>query len=275
VRNYPPLYQYKGMNIEPAAEGLAIAERHRLGLGDGPIPVLRNLLEQHVGLRIFYLPLEPSSKYSEIYAYNETLGGCLAINSQHPEERCRLSLAHGYAHFLADRYRPRVLMEDQYQRVPESERFAHSFATYFLMPTQALKQRFNAMYQEKGRVTPADLVKLAHYYGVSLQAMIYRLEEMRLIPSGIWEKLKEKGFRVKEARQQLGLAEFPAQRDKLPLGYQRLAVLAYNQEEISEGQLAHFLQTDRLEARQIAADPKWYVSESEDVIDRDLTQLAA
>jgi Zn-dependent peptidase ImmA (M78 family)/DNA-binding XRE family transcriptional regulator len=276
VRNYPPVYQYKGMRTEPAAQGLAIAERNRLGLGDGPIPILRNVLEQNVGLRIFYLPLKPSSKISEIYSYDHTLGGCIAINSKHLEERRRWSLSHGYAHFLADRYKPRVLIQDQYQRVPESERFADNFARYFLMPTNALTQRFNAMYQEKGRITPADLIKLAHYYGVSLQAMIYRLEDMRLIPSGIWEKLYERGFRVREAREQLGLGEIPAQSDKLPIGYQKLAVSAYYEGKISEGQLAHLLQTDRLEARRIASEPKWYVTESSisDPIDHDLMELA-
>ncbi len=275
VRNYPPIYRYKGRRTESAAEGLAIAERSRLGLGDGPLPILRNILEQQVGLRIFYLQLQPSSKFSEIYFYEHTLGGCMAINSLHEEERCRWSLAHGYAHFLADRYEPEVLIEDQYQRVPESEHFADSFARYFLMPTQALTQRFNAIYQAKGRITPANLVELAHYYGVSFQSMIYRLEEMKLIPSGIWEKLQERNFRVKEARNQLGLGDIPAQRDKLPLGYQKLAVMAYREGEISEGQLARFLQTDRLEARSLASDPKWIEAEVDNTIDHDLMELAS
>ena len=270
VRNFPPIYQYGGMKTEPAAEGLAMRERSRLGLGDGPLPILRNILEQNVGLRIFYLPLEPSSKFSEIYFYEHNLGGCIAVNHSQPEERRRWSLAHAYAHFLADRYKPRVLMVDQYRRVPESERFADSFARYFLMPTSALTQRFNAMYQEKGRVTPADLVKLAHYYGVSLQAMIYRLEDMRLIPSGIWDRLKERGFKVGEARKQLGLGDIAAQEDKLPIGYQKLAVEAYHREELSEGQLAQFLQTDRLEARKIASE-----ASQDDTIDHDLTQLVS
>ena len=274
VRNYPPIYQYAGLPTEAAAEGLAIAERQRLGLGDGPIPILRNLLEQNVGLRIFYLPLEPSSKFSGIYFYEHNLGGCIAVNSYHPEERCRWTLAHDYAHFLADRYKPRVLLEDQYQRVPESERFADDFARYFLMPTQALTQRFNAMYREKGRFTPADLVKLAHYYGVSLEAMVYRLEGMKLIPSGVWERLKEKGFRVTDAKRQLGLDEIPTQRDKLPIGYQRLAVKAYNDERLSEGQLARFLQTDRLEARRLVLEAPWLAETGdEDIIDHDVTEL--
>jgi Zn-dependent peptidase ImmA (M78 family) len=271
-QNYLPVYQYKSRGVEAAAEGLAIRERNRLGLGDGPLPILRDILEQYVGLRIFYLPLV-SAKFSAIYFYEHTLGGCIAINSQHPEDRCRWSLTHDYAHFLADRYRPRVLGEDQYQRLPESERFADSFARYFLMPTNSVTQRFNAIYQEKERITPADLIKLAHYYGVSFEAMIYRLEDMKLIPSGIYERLKERGFKIEEARNKLGLEKIPAQREKLPIRYQRLAVEAYHQELLSEGQLAHLLQTDRLDVRRMVMDRPW--SESDEILDHDLTELTA
>ncbi len=273
VRNYPPPYQYKGMQIEAAAEGLASVERNRLGLGDGPIPILRQILEQSVGLRIFYLEMKPSSKYSGIYFYEHNLGGCIAINSLHNEERCRWSLAHDYAHFLADRHKASVSMQDQYQRVPESERFADNFARYFLMPTQSIRQRFHAMHQEKGRVTPADLLNLAHYYGVSFEAMIYRLEGMRLIPSGVKAKLDERGLRVKEAKEKLGLEDIAAERGKLPIRYQKLAVLAYDQGQLSEGQLAQFLQVDRLDARNIALEIGW--SEDDDMIDQDITDLIA
>lgn len=34
TRNYPPVYNYGRMKTEQAAEGLTIAERNRLGLGD-------------------------------------------------------------------------------------------------------------------------------------------------------------------------------------------------------------------------------------------------
>ncbi len=103
-QNYPQDYDVIGMPIETAAESIAIAERHRLGLGDGPIPLLRDILEQSVGLRTFYLKMPP--KYSGVYSYNEQLGGCIAINANHPEERWRWSLAHEYLHFLAHRRQP-------------------------------------------------------------------------------------------------------------------------------------------------------------------------
>src|SRR5919202_832313 len=112
-QNYSREYEVTDKPIKAAAESIAVMERQRLGLGDGPIPRLRDILEQDVGLRIFYL--EMPSKYSEVYGYDERLGGCMAINANHPEARRRWSLAHGYLHFLAHRRKPVFHFEGQYQ----------------------------------------------------------------------------------------------------------------------------------------------------------------
>ena len=69
-----------------------------------------------------------------------------------------------------------------------------------------------------------DLCILAHYYGVSVEAMTRRLEDLKLLPTGIWDKLKEGGFKVREAQQQLGLGSLPAREQKHPIRYQYLAI---------------------------------------------------
>lgn len=245
--NYLPPYEISGLKAEQAAEDIAGRERNHLGLGDGPLPILRSILEQDVGLRIFYLPLRPSH-FSEIYAYEPQVGGCLAINSLHPEERRRWSLAHGYAHFLVNRYRPMAHIEGAYKH----EQFADYFAMHFLLPSTSLKRHYNKLYQAKGGMTPAGLCILANYFGVSVAALTRRLEGLSLAPRGTWERLKDSGFRVREAQRQLGLPEIPAQAQKLPARYQYLAVEAYKGGLISEGLFARFLQVDRLEARRIA-----------------------
>ncbi len=273
MRKYPLEYEIAGLRTAQAAEGVAIEERNRLGLGDGPIPILRDILEQDVGLRIFYLPLHPS-KFSAIYLYTEQLGGCIAINSLHPEERRRWSLAHDYAHFLVHRYKPTVLIEEGYQRLPESERFADDFALYFLMPTAGLTRRFNDIRRMKGKITPADLCTLAHYYGVSVAAITLRLEDLHLLPTGIWDKLREGGFKVREAQRQLSLAAIPARDEQLPIRYQYLAVGAFDRALISEGQFAKFLGVDRLEARRVAEILRQHTQGVTDdtTIDLDMTQ---
>lgn len=249
-RNYPQEYDVTNMPIEAAAESIAIAERQRLGIGDSPIPILRDVLEQSVGLRIFYL--EMPSKYSGLYSYDEQLGGCIAINAKHPEDRRRWSLAHEYLHFLAHRRKPVLDYENQYQRKPDTERLADSFPDYFLMPTSGLLKRFNDMYQTHGKFTPTNLFTLAHYYGVSIEALGNRLESIKLIPSGTVERLRDRGLKVRKVQQELELEEIPQRTDMLPIHYQYLAIEAFDQGLITEGRFADFLGVDRLETRRIA-----------------------
>ncbi|MCC3413499.1 MULTISPECIES: XRE family transcriptional regulator [unclassified Microcoleus] len=249
-QNYPPECEVTNMPLKASAESIAVAERQRLGLGDGPILRLRDILEQDVGLRIFYLKMPP--KYSGIYSYDERLGGCIAINANHPEERRRWSLAHEYLHFLAHRRKAVLEFEGQYQRVPESERLADTFPKYFLMPTSGLFRRFNDMCRTHGKFTPTHLFTLAHYYGVSIEALAYRLEEMELVRTGTWERLRDRGLKVRKVQQELGLEDIPQRTDTIPLHYQHLAIEALDQGLITESRFSDFLNVDRLEARRIA-----------------------
>lgn len=246
VRKYPDEYRVVGQSVETIAEAIALEERNRLGLGDAPIPILRDVLEQDVGLRVFYITMP--SKFSEIYAYTAELGGCIAINRFHPEERRRWSLAHGYFHFLTTRQRAEVESDDGYRRQPESERLADAFARYFLMPTAGLTRRFLNI-QRQGKVTPNTLTDLGNYYGVSMEALVRRLEAMRLLPSGMWERVHD--FKWGTLRRSLGLGSVPARDQQLPERYIYLAVEAFSSGQISEGELLRFLEVSRLDARRI------------------------
>jgi Zn-dependent peptidase ImmA (M78 family)/DNA-binding XRE family transcriptional regulator len=255
IKKYPSEYEVGKLSPEEIGESIALEERQRLGLGDKPIAVLRTLLEQEVGLRIYYLPLKPS-KYSAIYVYSDQIGGCIAVNSQHIEERCRMSLAHDYGHFLTLRYKPKLYIEGYYSHRSENEKIADQFAVHFLMPTTGITRRFTDIRKTKGKVTPYDLVEIAHYFGVSFEALCYRLAGLRLIPSGMLEHLKEEGFKVRDIQQRLGLETLPSNRQRLPLRHQLLAVEAFNQGLTPESHFAQLLEVDRLEARFILQSMK-------------------
>lgn len=46
------------------------------------------------------------------------------------------------------------------------------------MPTTGITRRFSDIRKSKGKVTPYDLVEMAHYFGVSFEALSYRLEAL-------------------------------------------------------------------------------------------------
>ncbi|MEW6208650.1 MAG: XRE family transcriptional regulator [Acidobacteriota bacterium] len=248
AKSYPPIYSVSGASPEQAGEEIANAERNRLGLGDGPLTNLRERLEGDVGLRIFYFPMPP--KVAGVFAYTDASGGCVGINSNHPRDRRNWSLAHEYGHFLTSRYQIEITFLSASKRSSARERLADSFAECFLMPSSGLNRRFTEIHRsrEKG-ITLADLIALADLYQVSVQALILRLENLRRLPSGTWDKLERDGFKVRKAQQSLEIEANPPVKDALPLRYKMLAVWAYNAEELSEGQLARYLRADRVQAR--------------------------
>ena len=249
-RSYPNPYPFEGMSPEDAAEDVAHAERNRLSLGDGPVLNVREILENDVGLRIFYIPLP--SRVAGIFGYTEELGGCIAVNTAHPEERRRWSMAHEYGHFLTNRFQSEISILGAYDRVPVSERFADAFAGSFLMPAAGLRRRFNEMSRlSGGKITAVEVCRVAYYYIVSVEAMMLRLEGLRLLPGGTWERLRDRGFKVREAQEQLGLAPHSHDDELLPIRYKYLAVRAYQEGNLTEGELARLLRVDRVLARRV------------------------
>lgn len=253
-RWYPDEYDTSGTDPESAAQEIAASERNRLGLGDGPIGDIWSLLESDVGIRVFAIDFE-SSNTAGLFVFTEELGACIAVNARHPEERRRWSAAHEYAHFLTNRFRPDVSVMRTYRRVPDSERLADAFARHFLMPSSGLMRRFNAKKRDNnGTVTPAQILELCYQYCVSFQSMVLWLEQLKLVKPDTWDKLKDRGFRPSEARKKLGLTAEPKRLQALPIRYKALAVRAYRSEQLSEGQLARLLRTDRVGAREIVEE---------------------
>lgn len=249
VKTYPPTYETSGSSPEQSAEEIAAAERNRLGIGDGPISNLRDRLETDVGLRIFYFAMLP--KVSGIFAYNDMLGGCVGINANHPRDRRNWSLAHECAHFLTNRYRAEITFLSEKKRQSVTERFADSFAENFLMPASGLNRRFTELHRSNpsGQITLAQLCTLADLYQVSVQALIIRLEKLRRMPAGTWDRLESEGFKPRRAQQLLGIDTNPAEKCLLPRRYLNLAVMAYEKGLLSEGQLARVVRSDRVSAR--------------------------
>jgi Zn-dependent peptidase ImmA (M78 family)/DNA-binding XRE family transcriptional regulator len=252
-RRYPPEREVPRADVERAAEDLAIEERQRLGLGDGPMSNLREVLEQDVGARIFCIPMP--SRVDAMFAYTERLGPCIAVNAKHPEERRRTSIAHEWGHFLTARRQGDVEIRDRFERIPALERFANAFARSFLMPAAGLTRRYNETKRARGgTATVADLLTLSHYFNVSFETLTRRLEELRLITSGTMDRMRHSRFAVREGRAILGLAESVSTESMLPIRYVHLAVQGYRDGLLSEGRLARFLRLDRVEARRVVQE---------------------
>jgi Zn-dependent peptidase ImmA (M78 family)/transcriptional regulator with XRE-family HTH domain len=243
--NYPSEYPLAKGGGEEQAEEIAMAERSRLGVGLGPIGDLLTLLECQVGIRLFTRAIP--GDVSGVFAYDEKAGACILINAVHTAGRQTWSGAHDYFHFLTARHKPEVLHGPGHGKSP-SERMADHFAGSFLMPAVSVRQQFDSC-ASVGKFTPTSLFYLAHMFHVSIEAMSKRLEQLRLIRTGTWESLKERGLRVEEARASLGFQE-AAPRTNAPTRFLALAVDAHIEGKLSEGETARLLAVDRLTVRE-------------------------
>jgi Zn-dependent peptidase ImmA (M78 family)/transcriptional regulator with XRE-family HTH domain len=246
---YTPEYVVAGLSISEAAETIAVSERNRLGLGDGPVTNLRDVLEHEVGISVFNLALP--GWCSGIYLYSPELGAIIVINSVHPAERQRLTLAHEFLHFLASRNVAEV-SGGSVSRMSFEERVAGEFPNHFLMPTAGLRRRIAQLKQETGGLSTRSLLDVAAYYGVSVEALLKWLEELRLLPTGTFEKAKQLGFPIRQIQSETGIVLPKERTDMLPLAFQRLAFKCMQDERFTEGRFAELLRMDRVEARRLA-----------------------
>ena len=117
------------------------------------------------------------------------------------------------------------------------------------MPASGLNRRFTEMHRSSERgIALAHVCALGDLYQASVQALVLRLEELRRLPNGTWARLEE-GFKFRSAQQVLGIDANPPIQHPLPRRYLDLAILAYHQGKLSEGQLARMLRMDRVAAR--------------------------
>ena len=249
-RRYPEPHDTAGLPLDLAAQQVAGAERQRLDLGGGPLLRLRQVLEDDVGIRVFAIALAP--EVAGLFALAEPAGACVAVNAAHPHERQRWTLAHEYAHFLTARTEPEVTRL-HLGRASRDERLADAFAGHFLMPTTGVTRRFQDLRRSRGTFTTAELLQMAATYEVSAEAMAHRLEGLRLVGSGWWDRLKDQGLRVDQARAVVGLPALARDTQAMPTRVQYLAVEAYLKDLLSEGQLSSLLRLDRLAARRLIA----------------------
>jgi Zn-dependent peptidase ImmA (M78 family)/DNA-binding XRE family transcriptional regulator len=250
---YPPIYETTGGSPDQVASEISAAERNRLGLGDGPIGNLRERLEMEAGLRVFYFAMP--SKIAGVFACNEDLGACIGINAKHPRDRRQWSLTHEYGHFLMHRYQAEITILVERRLNSAKERMTDAFAENFLMPATGLNRRFTEIHRASPKgATLGDIVSLANLYQVSVQALMLRLETLKRLSAGTWDRLVTGGFEAQATQHPLGIDANPPVREIFPQRYVSIAVVAFRNGQLSEGQLAKYLRTDRLFARLAVED---------------------
>lgn len=230
------------LSTYPQARALADDERKRLELGLTPAHQLLVVLEDRVGIKVLSLPI--GTHLSGASVYSDRFGPAILLNSSHSVQRQVFTLAHEYFHLLtrgrvtgSKGARPVHLCEATKPGVTRDrgEELANQFAAQLLVPVQHFVDQIKQLVDDKKSLGNPDLVGLARYFGVSLQAVLTRMAMVKMIP---WESARE-AYADPELQQ--ALKAEGGEQVLEPARFKRLAVKAHLAEQISRSRLAELL----------------------------------
>jgi Zn-dependent peptidase ImmA (M78 family) len=199
---------------------------------------------------------------SGLFFHSEDTGFAMVVNRKHHRSRRLFSYAHEYCHLLADRDRFGGISHAG-NRNELAEVRANAFAAHFLMPETGVRAFLKALGKGEGtrqnlevydewegvpaqkrmpagsqEVRVHDVVVLAHHFGVSYEASLYHLLNLRIIRKDNFDVLWESKEAQGPIRRALRIPEwdegfhFHLAEQLLSLAFE-----AYKREEISHGKL--------------------------------------
>lgn len=152
--------------------GLARWLREELGVGDGPITDLPDLIEDELALDVALEPLPEG--LSGLCVVTERAALAL-VDSSAVIGRQRFTLAHELAHLLTGDPEPVLVDEQLFGKSPREVR-ANAFAAHFLMPEEGVVRAL------KGRpITGRVAAELQYEFTVSLEALAWQLVNLGLL----------------------------------------------------------------------------------------------
>lgn len=262
-------------------EARAREERRRLGLGNAPIGNLPELIgDQGIWVASAAKDDFPDD-VSGLFLHHSSIGMAVLINGSHKPVRQRFSYAHEYGHALFDRQEELRLTQNRNSNELVEKR-ANAFAAGFLMPAGGVLDQLRVRgkgqpsrqaqfvysvatdLNEEAEIRPRtgsqvitfqDAAVLARHFGVSYEAMVWRLRNLDLLDTPATNALIE---RRDDGRRYLDMLRLPDFFDagaasdepvwELRNQLAHLAVEAYRREEISQGRLREIGRKLRLPA---------------------------
>jgi Zn-dependent peptidase ImmA (M78 family)/transcriptional regulator with XRE-family HTH domain len=262
-------------------EARAREERRRLGLGNAPIGNLPELIgDQGIWVASAAKDDFPDD-VSGLFLHHSSIGMAVLINGSHKPVRQRFSYAHEYGHALFDRQEELRLTQNRNSNELVEKR-ANAFAAGFLIPAGGVLDQLRVRgkgqpsrqaqfvysvatdLNEEAEIRPRtgsqvitfqDAAVLARHFGVSYEAMVWRLRNLDLLDTPATNALIE---RRDDGRRYLEMLRMPDFFDagatsnepvwELRNRLAHLAVEAYRREEISQGRLREIGRKLRLPA---------------------------
>jgi Zn-dependent peptidase ImmA (M78 family)/DNA-binding XRE family transcriptional regulator len=187
-------FEIKPLTSKKQVEDVAIALREKWSLGTGPIFNLIELVEDN---HIKVIEIETEDDGME--GISAMVNGSFPVivinkgtaNRKKPLDRIRFTALHELAHI--------ILPLDHYSQ-KEKEKFCHYFAAAMLLPKEAIKKE--EIGYSRSKLLIPELGALKQQYGISIQAIAYRLKDLGVITDSYFKQfmflMTHLGYRVDE-----------------------------------------------------------------------------
>lgn len=240
------------IDIEKADENsiyaLADSIRNQLGLGSFPAESLFKTLEEKFNVRIFFVDLHDAGSAATTRSSNEAV---IFLDMFEPPWRRIFSLAHELFHIVtwSDEIAKRAQEDQAFHN--KNEKLAEAFAAGLLMPYEMLNVELGKVLKD-GKLTYIDIISLARMFGVSTQALLYRLANLRIITFAKAKEVSSDSSFI--ALDRKDIKERWHQPAPLSERFIRLAYQAFNAAKISKARFAEMCEVSLIDVDDLLAE---------------------
>ena len=235
---------------ENAIEKIAKEQRRLLGI-ENRIPDNYYNVISKVGIHVLCFELKNKTLFGAS-SYAKGHGSFIFVNSNEsiPEERQIFSLIHELGHLL---FHQNEYLNPKYNPLYEKtrgntkEKVADSFAGYFLLPKDMVKEYIK---ERDGKISPFEMKK---HFKVSIHALFLNLHKYGLISDdvyqGFWKRVHQNKWNKTEP-EPLDHMSFEKKNEKLVIEIMKL----YDKDEISINKISEFLELDIIDTRRLVKE---------------------
>ena len=210
-------------------ENLAFKYVSILNLGLRPACSLSKILEEEMGIKIIFLPMD--SDISGGSTIDKEFGMAVLVNSNDAPWRRNFDLAHEFFHLITweDFSHEEIYQENSMGGKSRVEQLANVFAASLLIPEKEVREEFEKR-TDNNSISYLNLVDIARDFEVSIEALLWRLVNLNLLrKEDIQEELEKDTIRDIDEKPYLSAK------------YISLAIKAFYLGKISKGKLAEYV----------------------------------
>ncbi len=214
---------------------LAEEYRRALNLGGRPAYSLTTVLEQL--LNIFILYIDVGSIVSGASTSGD-FGKAILVNASDASWRRNYNLAHEFFHLITwDLFSDEEIYSTSKNGKSEVEQWADAFASAFLLPSEEVRREFSKRL-EGGKISYINLVEIAREFKVSVEALLWRLVNLKLLKRKDVIDSKDK---IKDIDKKMRIGDWADDKPYLSSRYITLAIKALQLGKVSKAKFAEYI----------------------------------